>query len=307
VSIFDLFSKRQKRLRGEMPDVYTYDSVPGPLKVQIIHVVQDALGDDSWSGAGSQSKQLYTSIHDILAREYGKFTLASSNEPQERLFQFFLETTNAEQALDCIELFCGSIARYGADYSYTYQTRPRVQPTEAIAEINARFKEHGIGYQFESGELVRVDSQFLHAEAVKPALKLLSRKEYHTASEEFLRAHDHFRHGRHEEAIADSLKSLESVLKVIAAQRNWGAKETDTAKPLLDLAFKNRLIPDYLQSEFSGLRSALESGVPTVRNRQAGHGQGTAPRNVPGFLSSYILHLTASSILFLVSADDANP
>ena len=44
---------------------------------------------------------------------------------------------------------------------------------DAVVELNTRFREHGIGYQFESNKIVRVDSQFLHQEAVKPALQLL--------------------------------------------------------------------------------------------------------------------------------------
>ncbi len=41
----DIFSKRQKILRGEVPDVYQYDSIPEPLRVQIIHIMTDGLGD----------------------------------------------------------------------------------------------------------------------------------------------------------------------------------------------------------------------------------------------------------------------
>jgi hypothetical protein len=42
--IFDLFSKRQKRLRGEVPGVYTYDQIPQTLRVQIVHIIRDAKG-----------------------------------------------------------------------------------------------------------------------------------------------------------------------------------------------------------------------------------------------------------------------
>ena len=38
MSIFDIFSKRQKKLRGEVPDVYVYDKLPSPLRVQIIQI-----------------------------------------------------------------------------------------------------------------------------------------------------------------------------------------------------------------------------------------------------------------------------
>jgi len=46
MAIFDLFSKRQKRLRGDVPDVYSYDEVPQPLRVQIVHIWQDSLGSE---------------------------------------------------------------------------------------------------------------------------------------------------------------------------------------------------------------------------------------------------------------------
>jgi hypothetical protein len=55
-----------------------------------------------------------------------------------------------------------------------YFTLPKITPDEAIDELNARFREHGVGYQYESGNIIRVDSQIIHSEAVKPVLHLLS-------------------------------------------------------------------------------------------------------------------------------------
>ena len=46
MAIFELFSKRQKALRGDIPDVYTYDDLPNALRVQIVHIWSDALGSD---------------------------------------------------------------------------------------------------------------------------------------------------------------------------------------------------------------------------------------------------------------------
>jgi len=45
----------------------------------------------------------------------------------------------------------------------------------------------------------------------------------------------------------------------------------------------------------------------TVRNRQSGHGAGLTPRTIPRQLAAYVLHLTASSILFLVESEKALP
>jgi hypothetical protein len=44
MSIYNLFSKRRKRESGEVPDVYTYE-IPANLRVQIIHIWGDALGN----------------------------------------------------------------------------------------------------------------------------------------------------------------------------------------------------------------------------------------------------------------------
>lgn len=71
---------------------------------------------------------------------------------------------------------------------------------------------------------------------------------------------------------------------------------------LLETCFNNEIIPAFWQSHFSALRSTLESGVPTARNRLGGHRQGAAVVDVPNYLVAYVLHLTASAIVFLAEA-----
>ncbi len=46
----------------------------------------------------------------------------------------------------------------------------------------------------------------------------------------------------------------------------------------------------------------LQSGVPTLRNKQSGHGQGSTVAEVPAYMAAFTLHLTASNIVFLLSA-----
>lgn len=40
MKVFDIYSKRQKKL----PDVYQYDNIPEPLRVQIVHIIKDFIG-----------------------------------------------------------------------------------------------------------------------------------------------------------------------------------------------------------------------------------------------------------------------
>ena len=187
-------------------------------------------------------------------------------------------------------------------------TAPALSRSQMTRSKNSTgFQEHGVGYQFESGEVIRVDSQFVHAEVVRPALALLSASAFAGAEKEFLNAHEHYRHGRYEEAIAEALKAFESAMKSICTKRKWSFNTTDTAKQLLDACIREGLVPASLQSEFSALRSVLESGVPTIRNKQAGHGAGPVPRTIPAHLAAYALHLTAASIVFLIAAERALP
>ena len=49
----------------------------------------------------------------------------------------------------------------------------------------------------------------------------------------------------------------------------------------------------------------MEGGVPAVRNKDGGHGQGAEVREVPPGLAGYALHLTAANIVLLVEAHKA--
>jgi hypothetical protein len=178
-------------------------------------------------------------------------------------------------------------------------------PDDAIAELNRRFREPGVGYQYVGGDIIRVDSHFLHAEAVKPALALLNAARFTGPADEFMRAFEHHRKGENKDAIADALNAFESTIKAICDARKWTYGPKDTAKPLMDILFKNGLVPSELESHFAGLRSAMESGLPTLANRTSRHGQGATPVEVPPHFTAYGLHLVASNIVFLVECHKA--
>ncbi|EIZ1200690.1 hypothetical protein MPJ20_004679, partial [Escherichia coli] len=77
----------------------------------------------------------------------------------------------------------------------------------------------------------------------------------------------------------------------------------DTASKLINSCLSQNLIPAYLQSQFTSLKTMLETGIPTIRNKNAGHGQGADIKEVPEELASYMLHLTATNLLFLLKCE----
>lgn len=309
MSIFDLFSKRQKRLRGDAPDVYTYDSIPHPLRVQIVHIWQDTLCNSTHYHNGYyKTADAYKLLVDGLCREYGVFKLDDSRSFRERnymseLTDFFLGVDDTDKVLDVVELSFRGINRLTRDYNYLHRENSSSIADEAIHELNSRFQEHSIGFQFSENEIIRIDSQLIHSEVVKPALVLLQHKDYMGAQAEFLKAHEHYRHGNSKEALTECLKALESVMKAICTKRQWHFSPNATCNALIQNCFDNGLIPSFWTQQFSSLRSTLESGVPTGRNRLGGHGQGTTIVHVPQHLVGYMLHMTASAIVFLVESE----
>lgn len=310
MAILDLYSKRQKKLRGDVPDVYTYDDLPVELRTQIVHIWHGSLGGNREHS--TTVLETYAFIVDALCREYGLFRLPGANVHGGRdylneLTNFLLAERNTERVLDVVELSFRAIDRITRDYSYLYRNDSNERATAAIDELNGRFKEHGIGYQFIGCEIIRVDSELIHSEVVKPALHLLNRKEYAGAQQEFLKAHEHYRHGNEKEALNECLKAFESLMKAICDKQSWSYKSNATAKDLIDACLSNGLIPSYWQQNFTSLRCLLESSIPTGRNKLGGHGQGTTPTTVPPHLVAYMLHMTAAALVFLSEAEAALP
>lgn len=302
LGIFELLSKRQKKANGQDQDPYQYTELPIPFRIQVIHIWNSSTGDVKKSGANF-TRSFWSNIHETLSREIGRFHLGSSGNAgaYNNCVDFILKS-KAEQALDIVDYSFRLINSATRGLSaYILKENGITQGADsAIDELNHRFKEHRIGYQFEGEELIRIDSQFIHLETVKPAITLLHEQSFKGAEEEFMKSHEHYRHGRNKEAVAEALKSFESTMKTICTIRKWPYKPGDTASKLVDLMVSNELIPSYLASHYTSLRSTLESGVPVIRNKTSGHGQGDQAIQLPEHFVAYALHLTASSILFLV-------
>ncbi|MFW5499856.1 MULTISPECIES: STM4504/CBY_0614 family protein [unclassified Maridesulfovibrio] len=309
MAVFDLYSKRQKMLRGEVPDVYTYDEIPQALRVQIAQIIHATLGNHTqyFDTYTDSVKKTYQQIVEILCREYGVFSLCQTygnRDYHEELTDFLVNEQDVERILDVTELSFKAIEHCTRTHGYLFRSNYNKIADEAINELNTRFKEHGVGYHFEK-QIIKIDNQLIHHEAVKPALQLLAAPSYSGPQEEFLSAFEHYRHGNHKEALTDALKSLESTMKVICITQGWKFNPNDTAKKLLDICYNQGLIPSFWQNHMTGLRAVLEGGVPTARNKLGGHGQGETPVEVPEHIVSYVLHMTASTIVFLVKAEQA--
>jgi AbiJ N-terminal domain 4 len=182
MAIFDLYSKRRKAARGEVPDVYTYDQIPSGLRVQIVHIWGDAIGNPGLVEYSEHVKSAYQQMVEVLRREYQVFKLSNETyDPNNfkyaynELSQSFLQEKNTERVLDVIELSARVIDRYTRSFDHLCRQNADQIADAAIKELNARFLEHGIGYEYSDGQIIRVDNQLTHAEIVKPVLQDINR------------------------------------------------------------------------------------------------------------------------------------
>lgn len=307
--VFDLYSKRAKAQRGETIDVYTYDALPSPLKVQITYIFDYLFKIPALS---RHEDSIYKAISQILREERGVYQLHDAREHniyestwnyEKEVKNYFLKEENSEHAIDVIEIIfriCSNtlIKNHGSAYDEEYN--------EICEKLNTRFKEHGIGYAIEDSSIIRIDSEIAHKTIIQPTLSLLHNKNYQNAEHEYLAAHEHYRHSRYSECLVDCLKALETTIRIIAHENKWqNVQDKDTASKLIEHVFTNQLIPTYLTTHFSSLRSCLESGIPTVRNKEGGHGRGIKTTTATAYMAEYLLGTTASTIRLLVEANEA--
>ncbi|MBP2614774.1 STM4504/CBY_0614 family protein [Agrobacterium pusense] len=314
MAIFDLYSKRKAQAEGSNSDVYQYDLLPDKLRVQLAMIFEEVIGSANRNGGfRNDIRTVYRDLVLILRKEYGARSLNHRNSPlsdsyMEEFMSQILEEQNVDHVLDAIELGCNTIDFIARDYNYRLNDNYDKICDEALNEINVRFKESGVGFGYLGKKIARIDSELLHSDVVKPALMFLSGRMYDGPREEFLSAHSHYRSGKHKQAISECAKALESTMKAICDKREWPyEKGKATAKDLIRVCFDKGLVPSFWDNNLTNLRLLLENGVPTGRNKTSAHGQGSTPVTVKDSVAEYIMHMTASTILFLAKSEEELP
>ncbi len=311
MNLYKLYSERIRNKDGE-PEVYIYDEFPEAFRNQIFYIMEELFdnlrfGDYDWND-----------LHDEFCREKGLKLLGN----WERKFDEYGRGNSEKYVSHCSN---GDLLDF-IDYTFSmFNTKCRkVTVSEyeraqfqihniriedvvselvdnAIKELNYRFKQHNLGYEFINGEIVRIDNKVLHQKVVKPALRLLYEEGFDGAEEEFRKAFEYRRKGDNRNVILEAGKSFESTMKTICDKKGYTYdKAKDTAKTLINILESNNFYPSYMSSHMASLRTTLETGLPVVRNKNAGHGQGSTIVPISNEFAEYALNLAATNIVMLV-------
>ena len=203
--------------------------------------------------------------------------------------------------LDAIDYFFHIIDRklrtLKPEYKYDYDADTAVN--DAIMELNYRFKQHNLGYEFVNSQIITIDSTLLHETAVKPALKLLFEEGFEGAEDEIRKAYEKRRKGDNKNAILEAGKAFESTMKIICDKQGYTYdKSRDTAQKLISILENNGFYPSYMNAHLTNIRATLETGLPVMRNKVSGHGQGKQVIAISDEYTDYALHLAATNICF---------
>jgi hypothetical protein len=304
-----IYSRRKRQAETAGSDVYNYDAIPDRVRVQVVQLVASGVGNNVSSAYAAPLNPAYDHIVKTMRRELGVHELIGNGrlDANDELLNWLQHEMNIALWLDGVELSLRVIDRFVRGQGGVYTYEPSETPDEVIEEFNARLLEAAVGYQYVSGEIIRIDSQHLHGEVVLPVLQLLSDPRFASANSEYRSAHEAYRHGELEDCLVDCGKALESVFKVIGRKRGWKFNDTDTASKLIQAAVDGGFLATYSQTALNHLRGLIESSTPTVRNKMGAHGAGASPRIIPQHLAAFQLHQTAAVILYLVEQDAALP
>lgn len=302
---YELFSRRNKIFHF---DVLTYDSIPGKLRNQIYFIWKYSLGADrAHVLRDNEATKIFETLHDVVCREHGLQSLGPASIAVRKCGEYLKESSDIDVVLDLIEFSIRLIEPFQKelDHNSLISYGVTLDAEGAIEDLNKKFRESGIGYEYSNGILMRKDSELLHEEVTKPALHLLQQEGFGGALDEFLVAHDHFRKGEHKACIVSASNAFESTMKTICAKRGWQVKGSGTSSQLISALVENEFIPSYLDTHINSLRNML-AGLSNVRNKKAGHGQGEEATPVPEHFVNYTLHLCATNIVFLIEAYKAS-
>lgn len=311
MAILDTYSNRLKDEQCQNNDVYDYDKIPEELIVQIIWAAKELIGECNIWDNTLFSYNLFHKLHDILLPEWGLDHLPSNHPVNSKVYftdlpnsftsYFKKSSTPYLHILDFIEgLFITQ--EFVADHYPEKIEKFNQKLIDLSDELNKRFRMVGVGYQIENQKVIQIDHQHIHKEIVKPALAIINNPVFKTVNKDYRAAYEHYRNQHVKDCITACNRAFEAMLKAICTEYQWSYDSKARASDLIKIVRKEGLFQDNMDKTFDSFIATLKTGVPELRNQLGGHGSDPQTESPPLYMASYLLHLTATNIIFLYEA-----
>lgn len=162
------------------------------------------------------------------------------------------------------------------------------------SHLNQYLREYKVPWLLYDGRFSKLDSEYLSSEVATRARHLLADTGFDGPLEEFDTAIEAYASGQFRDAITYANHALESTIKAVFPEGR--GKPIALTRGLID----SGLVPKYYDGFFKALESVI--GVVGVERSQPGrgHGQGASPESVEPSLAEFALHLTGTTIVFII-------
>lgn len=317
--IRDVFAKRypQTLLHG--------DRVP-PQLLRLLNQAAQIILHDLGDTVGDRS-QYFEEIHWELSRELGAGLLRKGTQYEQICLQYLTEPYHLfnsahdtpdvffKTRLSMVELAFRKAEQHGQLMDRTKERRkkpilggalrvpvgkaplPDNLPfvTEAIAELNTRFREAQARLSYHNGLIQLVDDRVTTEQIEMPFWELVSDAKWGNVDHDMKEAVDRRDSGKGDAAFY-ALKALESVVKVISDERGWTRGTERGAASYIDnlVSNKNGRFIDVWEAE------ALKQLFSNVRNPH-GHGPGGDPMpSLAEYQSTCVIEVAMAWIKSLV-------
>jgi hypothetical protein len=251
-----------------------------PLRTSIVKILSRF---SVWGGWNEGENFTFDGAVTSLLTFYGKEQLEAFDDKDKRVptyFEGFVKGGYPSEVLDAIEAWFDQSPNRGS---------------ECERELNECFAMNHSAWRIVAGQVMLIDSEYMHAEVRLRTLRLLREGDATGALDEFQSAISDLQAGETKDAVVKAHKSIESVMKTAL-----GTSEHLTFGKLLEQLLKCGLIPIYYQ-EFLVHFEKLALGAVKERNRPGtGHGQGNVTIDVPRSLAEFVVNLAGAINLFII-------
>jgi hypothetical protein len=165
---------------------------------------------------------------------------------------------------------------------------------EMCAHLDTLFAKRAVPYRFDDITISWAGDRGQHQLVVEPALQVLADSRLGGARNEFEAALGHLRVGTQkelEDAIEEAAKSVESALKVLAAETSTITAGNATVARLFDALKAAGHLPDYSDN--------LVQAAARIRNKAGGHGAGGQPRQIAQDIAIAAVNAAATAIVLI--------
>lgn len=311
--IKDLYYRRIKGLKGELPEYYSHD-LDNQIRFKIIGAIFDhhysKAPNDLERFAGATTYDEFNELNIILEREFGK--IISNKVQSSEKIQDFLFNCQEEEFLSVIEVLVSlklnNINKQN-QREYTSSHKMVNDLHSFIDTVNEIFRVEKIGYEIVPVNLPKLpfivvpfNSKYLYLETIKRPMSLMYDENFKGALNEFEDALDEYRNEIYKDSIHKANKSYESTLKTILDLKDIVYSSKDNIPALVEkIRNDTDIIDSNIKSAFDSVWSVLHNGPPTIRNQPGvGHGQGRNVKEIEKSYADFVLRLTGTYIVFLI-------